>query len=72
MVELIAAAGPDRLTGVRVVGVDEHRWARDARIQQISRKFIDLFERVVLGQTSNSLNEQVSFRLLNADLRWGP
>jgi transposase len=24
---LIAAAGPDRLTGVRVIGVDEHRWA---------------------------------------------
>lgn len=25
--ELIATAGPDRLTGVRVIGVDEHRWA---------------------------------------------
>ena len=25
--ELIAAAGPDRLAGVRVIGVDEHRWA---------------------------------------------
>jgi transposase len=25
--DLIAAAGPDRLTGVRVIGVDEHRWA---------------------------------------------
>ena len=25
--ELITAAGPDRLTGVRVIGVDEHRWA---------------------------------------------
>jgi transposase len=24
---LIAAAGPDRLAGVRVIGVDEHRWA---------------------------------------------
>jgi hypothetical protein len=24
--ELIATAGPDRLTGVRVIGVDEHRW----------------------------------------------
>ena len=24
---LIAAAGPHRLTGVRVIGVDEHRWA---------------------------------------------
>ncbi len=24
---LIAAAGPDRLTGVEVIGVDEHRWA---------------------------------------------
>lgn len=24
---LIAAAGPDRLTGVKVIGVDEHRWA---------------------------------------------
>jgi len=24
---LIAAAGPDRLTGVQVIGVDEHRWA---------------------------------------------
>jgi transposase len=24
---LIAAAGPDRLAGVRVLGVDEHRWA---------------------------------------------
>jgi transposase len=24
---LIAAAGPDRLSGVRVIGVDEHRWA---------------------------------------------
>jgi transposase len=24
---LVAAAGPDRLTGVRVIGVDEHRWA---------------------------------------------
>lgn len=25
--ELITAAGPDRLAGVRVIGVDEHRWA---------------------------------------------
>ena len=25
--DLIAAAGPDRLTGVQVIGVDEHRWA---------------------------------------------
>ncbi|MBY0443026.1 MAG: ISL3 family transposase [Mycobacteriaceae bacterium] len=25
--ELIATAGPDRLVGVRVIGVDEHRWA---------------------------------------------
>ena len=25
--DLIAAAGPDRLGGVRVIGVDEHRWA---------------------------------------------
>ena len=25
--DLITAAGPDRLTGVRVIGVDEHRWA---------------------------------------------
>ncbi|MDT5320406.1 MAG: hypothetical protein QOD88_2928 [Mycobacterium sp.] len=25
--DLIAAAGPDPLTGVRVIGVDEHRWA---------------------------------------------
>ena len=25
--ELVAAAGPDRLAGVRVIGVDEHRWA---------------------------------------------
>lgn len=25
--ELITSAGPDRLTGVRVIGVDEHRWA---------------------------------------------
>jgi transposase len=25
--DLIAAAGPDRLVGVRVIGVDEHRWA---------------------------------------------
>src|SRR6185369_12860731 len=24
---LIAATGPDRLAGVRVIGVDEHRWA---------------------------------------------
>jgi transposase len=25
--DLIATAGPDRLTGIRVIGVDEHRWA---------------------------------------------
>jgi transposase len=25
--DLIAAAGPDRLAGVRMIGVDEHRWA---------------------------------------------
>ena len=25
--ELVAAGGPDRLAGVRVIGVDEHRWA---------------------------------------------
>jgi transposase len=25
--DLVAAAGPDRLSGVRVIGVDEHRWA---------------------------------------------
>jgi transposase len=25
--DLIAAAGPDRLSGVRIIGVDEHRWA---------------------------------------------
>jgi len=25
--DLIAAAGPDRLTGLKVIGVDEHRWA---------------------------------------------
>ena len=25
--DLIAATGPDRLTGVKVIGVDEHRWA---------------------------------------------
>ena len=24
---LIAATGPDRLAGVKVIGVDEHRWA---------------------------------------------
>lgn len=29
--ELIAAAGPDRLAGVRVIGVDEHRWAARRR-----------------------------------------
>nr|WP_308160380.1 transposase [Mycolicibacterium goodii] len=28
MAGLIGAAGPDRLAGVRVIGVDEHRWAR--------------------------------------------
>jgi len=28
---LIAAAGPDRLAEVRVIGVDEHRWARTPR-----------------------------------------
>jgi transposase len=25
--EMVATAGPDRLAGVRVIGVDEHRWA---------------------------------------------
>jgi transposase len=25
--QLVAAAGPDRLAGVKVIGVDEHRWA---------------------------------------------
>ncbi|ETZ96945.1 putative transposase domain protein [Mycobacterium kansasii 732] len=25
--DLIAAAGTDRLAGVRVIGADEHRWA---------------------------------------------
>ena len=25
--QLVAQAGPDRLAGVRVIGVDEHRWA---------------------------------------------
>ena len=25
--DLVAAAAPDRLAGVRVIGVDEHRWA---------------------------------------------
>ncbi len=25
--DLVAAAGPDRLAGVRMIGVDEHRWA---------------------------------------------
>ncbi|CQD24421.1 transposase family protein [Mycobacterium lentiflavum] len=25
--QLVVAAGPDRLAGVRVIGVDEHRWA---------------------------------------------
>jgi transposase len=25
--DLVAAAGPDRLAGVKVIGVDEHRWA---------------------------------------------
>ncbi|HWF71609.1 MAG TPA: ISL3 family transposase [Mycobacterium sp.] len=25
--DLVAAAGPDRLAGVRVIGIDEHRWA---------------------------------------------
>ena len=25
--DLIAAAGPDRLGGMRVIGIDEHRWA---------------------------------------------
>ena len=24
--DLVAAAGPDRLAGVRVIGIDEHRW----------------------------------------------
>jgi hypothetical protein len=24
---LVAAAGPDRLAGVRIIGIDEHRWA---------------------------------------------
>jgi hypothetical protein len=23
----VAAAGPDRLAGVRIIGIDEHRWA---------------------------------------------
>src|SRR6188472_1243993 len=25
--DLVAAAGPDRLAGVTVIGIDEHRWA---------------------------------------------
>jgi transposase len=25
--DLVAAAGPDRLAGVKVIGIDEHRWA---------------------------------------------
>jgi hypothetical protein len=25
--DLVAAAGPDRLAGVKMIGVDEHRWA---------------------------------------------
>jgi transposase len=24
---LVAAAGPDRMAGVRIIGIDEHRWA---------------------------------------------
>ncbi len=29
--DVVAAAGPDRLAGVRVIDVDEHRWARLSR-----------------------------------------
>ncbi|WP_261899039.1 ISL3 family transposase [Mycobacterium marinum] len=40
---LIAAAGPERLTGVRVIGVDEHRWApRRRRADGFVTLIIDL------------------------------
>ncbi len=41
--ELITAAGPDRLTGVRVIEVDEHRWApRRLGADGFATKIIDL------------------------------
>jgi transposase len=41
--DLVAAAGPDRLAGVRVIGVDEHRWApRRAGAQGFVTLIIDL------------------------------
>jgi transposase len=40
--QLVAAAGPDRLAGVRVIGVDEHRWAPRRGAEGFVTLIIDL------------------------------
>jgi transposase len=41
--DLVAAAGPDRLAGVRVIGIDGHRWApRRRRADGFVTVIIDL------------------------------
>ena len=36
--DVVAAAGPDRLAGVQMIGVDEHRWAPDASARRDSSR----------------------------------
>jgi len=68
--ELIAAAGPDRLAGVRVIGVDEHRWAPRRRgTEGFVTLIIDLTP-VLDGTGRARLLDMVAGRSAAALTRW--
>ena len=68
--ELIADAGPDRLAGVRVIGVDEHRWAPRRRgTEGFVTLIIDLAP-VLDGAGRARLRDMVAGRSAAALPRW--
>ena len=66
----MAAAGPDRLAGVRVIGVDEHRWAPRRRgTEGFVTVIIDLTP-VLDGAGRARLLDMVAGRSAAALTRW--
>ena len=69
--ELLATAGPARLDGVRVIGVDEHRWAhvRSAQADGFVTVITDLTD-VLTGQGPARLLDMVPGRSAAAMTDW--
>jgi hypothetical protein len=69
--ELLATAGPARLDGVRVIGVDEHRWAhvRSAQADGFVTVITDLTD-VLTGQGPAPLLDMVPGRSAAAMTDW--